>query len=239
MILHERIKGGLTGLIYFIILHSLFYLLSGFYNKSPGWTEQSLLLFGDRFLYGLIVAFGGYLLYFHLSPVFAEHKDGEKNKRIKLSLFKNDSPLRSLTSGFFAGCFLFGFLLVFLHFKTPVKTSIFPGNFIYEFSRNRAGFWLYVITTGLLTPLFEETYYRGILQQFLMDHKIGPFSAIVLQTLCFIFLHKYNVMPILALLGLIFGILYWRLGLASSILAHTTYNLMILFHSHFSQASLK
>ena len=89
----------------------------------------------------------------------------------------------------------------------------------------------------LLTPIMEEFFYRGLFQEYL-ERQCPVALSLFLPAFCFglahISLQNPVVFPLLTLVGFLFGVLYWRCGLGSSILAHGVYNLAILLSANFA-----
>lgn len=86
---------------------------------------------------------------------------------------------------------------------------------------------LTILVSGFLTPAAEELLYRAGLFQFLR-RSMSPVAATFLASFCFAIVHPMLTAPFMLVCGLAFTVLYWRYGLASSILAHVVYNLLIL-----------
>ncbi len=99
-----------------------------------------------------------------------------------------------------------------------------------------AGSWDFVavLTAVVVTPVLEEWFYRGELQRFL-DRGVRWWS-LLLQAGLFALLHPPAVWPMLLLVGLAFGGLYWRHGLGSAMVAHAVYNAALFgLHGLFAQ----
>lgn len=99
-----------------------------------------------------------------------------------------------------------------------------------------AGSWnlVAVLTAVVVTPLLEEWFYRGELQRFL--DRGARWWSLLLQAGLFALLHPPAVWPMLLLVGLSFGGLYWRLGLGSAMVAHAVYNAALFgLHGLFAQ----
>lgn len=87
--------------------------------------------------------------------------------------------------------------------------------------------WPEVLLLGIAVPALEELLYRDGLQKHLAGH-MGNHAAIALSAAVFGLVHSWPAGIYVALCGLGFGVLYWRFGLISAILAHAVYNLILL-----------
>lgn len=87
--------------------------------------------------------------------------------------------------------------------------------------------WPLIVVLGAAVPVLEELLYRDGLQRFLTA-RIHPALSIVLSSAFFGLVHSFPAGLYTALCGLAFGVLYWRYGLISAILAHAVYNLGLL-----------
>ncbi len=90
---------------------------------------------------------------------------------------------------------------------------------------------LHLVFTAALTGIIEELFYRGYLQNYL-EGKCGAVLSICVSASIFAFAHPHAP-NILILSGLVFSVLYWLFGLASSIMAHIFYNGLILLYTAF------
>jgi len=89
-----------------------------------------------------------------------------------------------------------------------------------------------VLLLGLVVPILEELLYRDGLQRYLAA-RIGtagrmPAASIALASAVFGLVHAFPASLYIAACGTAFGVLYWRYGLISAILAHAVYNLGLL-----------
>lgn len=87
--------------------------------------------------------------------------------------------------------------------------------------------WPVVVLLGVLVPPLEEILYRDGLQRYLAGHS-PPALAVAVSSAVFGLVHPFPASVYVAFCGLVFGVLYWRYGLISAILAHAVYNLSLL-----------
>ncbi len=83
----------------------------------------------------------------------------------------------------------------------------------------------------IVAPIAEESFFRGLVQTVLGSHGRRRWAAVVVTSILFGFAHasQWQVVPALALLGLILGVLYERSGmLFTPILLHALFNLKTL-----------
>lgn len=88
--------------------------------------------------------------------------------------------------------------------------------------------WPLVLLLGGAVPILEELFYRDGLQRFLAG-RLHPALSILLTSVLFGLVHAFPASLYTGFCGLLFGVLYWRYGLISAILAHAAYNLSLLF----------
>ena len=86
----------------------------------------------------------------------------------------------------------------------------------------------HLIFTAAVTAALEELFFRGCLQHFLARQGAPTVIAIILPAVLFGLVHPPSVGPVLFVVGLGFGFLFWRYGPGSAILAHTVYNALLL-----------
>lgn len=91
-----------------------------------------------------------------------------------------------------------------------------------------SAFLFLLLASGVVTPILEEIFYRGMLLGFLRDAGVPTSGALVFQALLFALAHTGPAVPVMVFVGLVFGILFWRQGLSSAIVAHVVYNSAIL-----------
>jgi membrane protease YdiL (CAAX protease family) len=171
----------------------------------------------DRGLYGLVFCGGGLLLIGRLRrsdrPGPALWLRGESGRIV---------PLAAAIGG---GLALYVAAELIARVALPSESAL--NQSLRASLGDASGLALQLFCSALLTPIFEEVFYRGLLQNALADWTAAP-VALGLAAALFAAAHPLAVLPVLALAGLCFGILFWRFGLASSILAHATYNALIL-----------
>lgn len=85
-----------------------------------------------------------------------------------------------------------------------------------------------VVIVGVLAPVFEEIFFRGLVQRSLLKRGLGPVLAIGITALFFGVTHALLLqLPGLVLAGAIFGALAHRAGrLGPAIAAHVTFNMV-------------
>lgn len=171
----------------------------------------------DRALYGLVFCGGGLLLVSQLRR--ADRRPGALWRRGHRGW---PGPVAAALGGALALYLVVGLLAGLQH----APESAFHQSLRAHLAEPR-GLALQLFCSALLTPIFEEVYYRGLLQDALADWTPAPLALAIAAAL-FALVHPLSAFGALALAGLCFGILFWRFGLASSILAHATYNALIL-----------
>ncbi len=87
---------------------------------------------------------------------------------------------------------------------------------------------LLVLIVGVMAPVFEEIFYRGLLQRALLKRGLPPVVAIGATAAFFGATHfQLLQLPGLILAGLVFGVLAHRSGrLGPAIAAHVTFNMV-------------
>lgn len=87
---------------------------------------------------------------------------------------------------------------------------------------------LLVLIVGVLAPIFEEIFFRGLLQRSLLKRGMGPVVSIGLTSVLFAAPHLQGLqMPGLTLAGALFGTLAYRADrLGPAIAAHVTFNMV-------------
>lgn len=87
---------------------------------------------------------------------------------------------------------------------------------------------LLVLVVGVLAPIFEELFYRGLLQRALLKRGLPPLVAVVITALLFGASHfQLLQLPGLVVAGLVFGVLAQRTGrLGPAITAHIGFNMV-------------
>jgi membrane protease YdiL (CAAX protease family) len=87
---------------------------------------------------------------------------------------------------------------------------------------------LLVLIVGVMAAVFEEIFYRGLLQRSLLKHGLHPALAIGITSVLFGATHfQLLQLPGLTLAGVVFGILAYRADrLGPAIAAHLTFNMV-------------
>jgi membrane protease YdiL (CAAX protease family) len=87
---------------------------------------------------------------------------------------------------------------------------------------------LLVLIVGVLAPVFEELFYRGLVQRSLLKRGLAPVVAVGITSLWFAATHfQLLQLPGLFLAGVLFGTLAYRSGrLGPAIAAHVTFNMV-------------
>jgi hypothetical protein len=90
------------------------------------------------------------------------------------------------------------------------------------------GVILLILIVGVLAPVFEELFYRGLVQRALLKRGLSPAVAIGLTALFFGATHfQLLQLPGLVVAGALFGILAYRFDrLGPAIAAHVTFNMV-------------
>jgi membrane protease YdiL (CAAX protease family) len=91
-----------------------------------------------------------------------------------------------------------------------------------------AGAVLLILIVGVLAPVFEELFYRGLVQRALLKRGLPPVLAIGITALFFGATHfQLLQLPGLVLAGALFGTLAYRFDrLGPAIAAHVTFNMV-------------
>lgn len=97
---------------------------------------------------------------------------------------------------------------------------------ITERADGAAGIVLLVVIVGIMAPIVEEIFYRGMLQRSL-ERRMGVTPGLLVASLIFGLVHfEPLLLPGLAVAGLIFGLLAQRAGrLGPAIVAHMAFNM--------------
>ena len=108
-------------------------------------------------------------------------------------------------------------------FEVGVET---PASLRMLLQQDKSILYWHLLFSAFITAILEEFFYRGCLQNYLTPI-IGTLQAICLTALVFALVHpKAGVFMIVP--AIILGILFWKQGLSASIMAHTSYNGLIL-----------
>ncbi len=233
----SRIQSLLPALFFFFVLQQLYSLLSGWIPADDSWSQLTRLMV-DRLLYALILPGLGFWIYTRGLPYFQILQVTDTatlRPRVLRTLLPHNKILSSLGAGLLVGVILYGVvffghqLYELLPLPSPPRESVQPT--VEKALKSEEGFLWILLFTGLLTPLLEELYYRTILQGSLLSMESSIFWALLFQALCFGLAHDFYVAPLLGIVGLVLGTLYWRNGVVSSWTAHATYNILILLQA--------
>lgn len=134
-----------------------------------------------------------------------------KGYRLRLSIFKS-MPLKSLfLSTMLVLSSMFALNIFVQWFGLEDKTGMLLG----DVAHNIIG----VITIALVAPLLEEVLFRGAIQGYIM-RRYNPWTGIVCAALIFGIIHMNPVQTVYAaLIGVIFGWIYYRTGSLLSVVA--------------------
>ena len=195
------------------------------------WFEAPWLPLFDRLVYGLFFIPTAILFLFLILPRSRPGRSSDTPPPRILWRNPEHSRLRGCLIGLLTGLFFFGLVFIYTAWSDSGGESPKVSEFRQLMKQNPAGIFFYLLSGGILTPVLEEIYYRGIFQSYVSELLQTWRLALVIQAIWFGLAHSPAVLPYLTLLGLVFGILYWRYGLYSSILAHVVYNTLIILGS--------
>lgn len=103
-----------------------------------------------------------------------------------------------------------------------------PAKSLSDRAHGTTGVVLLVVIVGVLAPIFEEIFFRGLVQRALLKRGVPPGGAIGLTALVFAITHfELLQLPGLLLAGALFGTLAHRTGrLGPAIAAHVGFNMV-------------
>jgi membrane protease YdiL (CAAX protease family) len=84
----------------------------------------------------------------------------------------------------------------------------------------------FVVLAGLLQPILEEVYFRGILFTALA-HKVGTIPGVIVVTLLFSFLHPKQFLTVLPVAILLGGVRIYTGSVRACFACHAAYNLSL------------
>lgn len=178
--------------------------LASFFSLSTGWLPpgpmRPLL---EKGVYGAI-ALASVLIYGKLLPVLFAPAPAIVARTVRTRV--------QIVAGITCGLALAGLLDLILAF--------FPEG------HDPAQSWQ-MIASGILASALEELLYRRGLQSYL-SRWMPPVASVLVSSVCFAATHPMPGAFYVFFCGLVFGVLYWRSGLLSAILAHGAYNFAIL-----------
>jgi len=103
-----------------------------------------------------------------------------------------------------------------------------PAESLTDRAHGAIGIALLVLIVGVLAPVFEEIFYRGLVQRALLKRGLPPFAAIGITAVVFGATHfQLLQLPGLVFAGAVFGVLAHRSGrLGPAIAAHVAFNMV-------------
>ncbi len=203
--------------LYFLHTNLLYYLkqLIGKQIQPNLAYPSPLTMLQEHLLYLSVYGVGAWFFFYKLLPKpctkIPFYKPGSTNKK-------------SLFSGLVAGILVFLVILLSVYFFSENS-----GTIMYRKSKPHISLLNLVwqlFFTALLTGTLEEVFYRGFLQNYL-EKNLGSWFAIVISTIAFAMVHP-GVRLAMILPAFTFSILFWKQGLFSAIVAHISYNSLIL-----------
>jgi membrane protease YdiL (CAAX protease family) len=119
------------------------------------------------------------------------------------------------------------YLPIFLIFDLDSDDLAEPARDMTDRADGAWGVVILVLVVGIGAPIFEEIFYRGLLQRSLM-RRMGDWPAVIITAVVFGAVHfQLLQFPALAAFGLVVGVLALRTGrLGPSIFAHMGFNLI-------------
>lgn len=172
----------------------------------------------DVMAIGLFLSASCMLLFIHLTKFF----------RLRMSLFSSIAFKPLIISALFVFCSMFALNIIVQFF--PLEDNL--SEEFYGLTHNFLG----AFTISILGPILEEVMFRGAIQGYMMRRFRSPWIAIAIAALIFGIFHMNPVqIAYAALLGVVFGWIYYRTGsLMYAIVGHVLNNsvatlLMICF----------
>ena len=218
----------LFSILFLLSLRSLYLLLgAGLEGTHP--VLNRLLYFG---IYDIL---GGGLFLFLLPWLrYQKVSDFSDWNLLPFPLVSRKNSLFSFLLSILGGGAFYLLLLIVLHSTGNLDSGFRPGGFLTDRLENDASFfWQFFLTSVLLTPVSEEFFFRYILPAGLVRSGMTEGAALFFLALAFASVHPPAAAPFLFLFGLFLGILARNRGLPGPILAHATYNALILLHARF------
>ena len=198
----------------FFFLHAIDRLLPAVsFAELPSYANRLL----DRLRFGLLyVGLGNAILFGLFSVAIPE----DPKERPPLLARKRHTILAGLY-GFVPLLFVLGLSQLGQPEQAQTESPDLTGAFTFPFV-------MLLVSSGLLTAILEECFYRGGLQYYLERKGVHPVGALLVASALFALAHNPGARAALFIVGLCFAVLFWRYGLVSTILAHTVYNTSIL-----------
>lgn len=121
--------------------------------------------------------------------------------------------------------FLMNGLIRFISAATDIKFSYLSSSTFQVYD-----LWFLMVVVGLVTPIFEELFFRGVVLSRL-SHGFGPFISILLSSVVFSLSHMNLVQSIYVFpVGLLAAFLVYKTGsIFSAIWLHTLYNILNIY----------
>lgn len=236
--LYRHATIGVLAVLSFFFLQIIMRQAGGWSPEATRGTTAGLLL--DRLLYALLFCGLGWLWLSRILPWFflleaGLTDDAPASGSGRSRYLWGAAPGRALAVGLAGGCALLAGVWVYHQSFGATEPGLAPDRQRLSAAlATREGWPVYFVLSGLVTPLLEEFFYRGLLTGFLRRQGLRAWFALALPALCFAAAHPLDVAPLLGTIGLLFGVLFWRWGLASAVVAHSTYNAGILLYTFFA-----
>ena len=199
----------------FFFLHALDRLLpAAAFAELPSYANRLL----DRLRFGLLYAGLGNVLLFLLFSAAIPEGQAQRPPLLK----RGKHTILAGLLGFVPLFFVFALSRLGQPEQAPAEgPDLDGGAFTFPFL-------VLLVSSGLLTAILEEWFYRGGLQYFMECKGVHPVGALLVANALFALAHNPGARAALFIVGLCFAVLFWRYGLVSTILAHTVYNTSIL-----------
>ncbi|PKM57024.1 MAG: hypothetical protein CVU98_08240 [Firmicutes bacterium HGW-Firmicutes-3] len=224
---------GIVYLIYEIMYFAYNYII--FYGLQQGWElirieaythlgdieSMTLEYVSDHPLEYTLISWFMVACLFLIVAVFSKQKLSQIFAVRQMSI-KNS--LASMVIGI-GLVFLMNGLIRFISAATDIEFSyLSPSTFrVYNL-------WFLMVAVGLLTPVFEELFFRGVVLSRL-SYGFGPFTGILLSSVMFSLSHMNLVQSIYVFpVGLLAAFLVYKTGsILSAIWLHTLYNILNIY----------
>lgn len=135
---------------------------------------------------------------------------------------------RALVAGLAVWPVCMGLYALIAYFMPALARQIHP---LLDFAPKASGLWKFLIflSAGVLAPLAEEVFFRGIMQSSLRRVTVSPWLAVTITSVLFGLVHvgaEPAAVPSLVILGMVLGYNYERTGrLLAPILLHAFFNI--------------
>ena len=224
---------GIVYLIYEIMYFAYNYII--FYGLQQGWERirieaythlgdiesMTLEYVSNHPLEYTLISWLMIALLFFIVAVFSKQKLSQIFAVRHMSI-KNS--LASMVIGI-GLVFLMNGLIRFIGAATDIEFSYLSSSTFQVYD-----LWFLMVVVGLLTPVFEELFFRGVVLSRL-THGFGPFLSILLSSVVFSLSHMNLVQSIYVFpVGLLAAYLVYRTGsIFSAIWLHTLYNILNIY----------